>query len=297
MYYPFGRGKTRLLPYVGFLPGILLYIALIVGPSLFTIVFSFTDISGVPDAPWKFIGLANYQEFFQPSTSRDNWDALGHTFIFCISVTLIQNALALLLAIILNTRIKGHMFFRTLFFLPVVLGVTVIGLMWSLVFNPVDGPAEHLLGLFGHSSAFLGSYEAAFPIVIGVQIWSAMGYSVLIFMAGLQTMPQELIEAGRVDGANSWQRFWGILLPLLRPSVTINVLLAIIGSLQTYQIIYVLTRGGFNTSVLGLAIFNTGFAGSLRQGYASALSVIQFLIILVVTLCFQFYLRRKEVQL
>jgi len=297
MNYPFGRGWTRAFPYLGLLPALLLYTLFLVGPSLSTIVLSFTNISGVPDTPWQFIGTANYREFFSPALSRDNLDALGRTFIFCISVTLIQNAIALLLAVILNTRLMGHLFFRALFFMPVVLGVTIIGLTWSLVFNPVDGPAEHLLGLFGQNSAFFGSYTAAFPLVIAIQIWSAMGYSLVIFLAGLQTIPQELVEAGRVDGANGWQVFYGITFPLLRPSVTANVLLAIIGSLQTYQIIYVLTRGGFNTSVLGLAIFSTGFAGSQRQGYASSLSVLQFLIVLFVALLAQLYLRRKEVQL
>ncbi len=297
MNYTFGRGWARWAPYLGLLPAIVLFVTFFLGPSLATIVLSFTDISGVPGLPWKFIGLANYVEFFTSGNARDNWAALVRTLIFCLSVTVIQNAVALLLAIILNTRLKGHMFFRGLVFMPVVLGVTVIGLSWVLVLNPVDGPAEQLLKLFGHNSALLGSDTDAFPLVIFVQIWANLGYSLVIFLAGLQAIPSELLEASHVDGANVWQKFLNVTFPLVRPSVTANVLLAIIGSLQSYQIIYVLTNGGHETTVLGLQVFSTAFSGSQRQGYASALSVLQFLIILVVALVSQYYLRRKEVQL
>lgn len=299
MTYPFGRGRARAIPYACMGVGMLLYVVFGFGPSLATIVFSFTNISGVPGAKWSFLGLANFQEFFTSLTLPDS-DAMGalqRTLIFAASVTMIQNALSLLIASLLNARLRGRMVVRAIVFMPVVLGVTVIGLMWTLVLNPLGGPAETLLGLFGASSSFLGDYTWAFPLCIAIQIWSAMGFSVVIYLAGLQTIPNDLREAASIDGATRWQAYRSVVFPLLAPTVTVNVLLAIIGSLQTWQIIYVLTNGRQNTSVLGLSIFQTGFTETLRQGYAACLSIVQFAIVLVVALVFQVYLRRREVQM
>jgi raffinose/stachyose/melibiose transport system permease protein len=126
----------------------------------------------------------------------------------------------------------------------------------------------------------------------------------VIYLAGLQTIPGELREAASIDGASAWQAYRSVVFPLLAPTVTINVLLAIIGSLQTWQIIYILTNGQQDTSVLGLQIFQTGFSSgpsggsaSLRQGYAACLSMIQFALVLIVALVFLVYLRRREVQM
>jgi raffinose/stachyose/melibiose transport system permease protein len=147
----------------------------------------------------------------------------------------------------------------------------------------------------------LGDNTLSFPLVIAIQIWSALGYSLVIFLAGLQTISAELQDAARVDGANAWQVFRNVTLPTLAPSVTINSLLAIIGSLQVYQIIYVLTHGNYNTSVLSYQIYQLGFnagtyGGTLRQGYASALSMVQFVLIAVIALLALLYFRRREVQ-
>jgi raffinose/stachyose/melibiose transport system permease protein len=207
------------------------------------------------------------------------------------------------LAILLNSKLRGTTFYRAIIFLPVVLGVTVTGLMWTVVLNPIDGPVERLFHLLGQNSTLLGSYTMAFPLVIFIQIWASIGFALVIYLAGLQAIPAELIEAALVDGGKASQVFRYITFPLLAPAVTINIMLSIIGSLQSYQLIYVLTgsgngvAGGFNTSVLSLQIFNSAFSSSLRQGYASALGMLQFLLVLVVALAFQFYLRRREVQL
>ncbi|HWE64331.1 MAG TPA: sugar ABC transporter permease [Chloroflexota bacterium] len=303
--YPFGRGWARATPYVCMAVGMLVFVVFAFGPSLATVVFSFTDISGVPDTSWHFIGLANYQEFFSTLTLPDSLilPALQHTLVFAASVTLIQNALALLVASLLNAHLRGRVFVRALVFLPTVLGVTVIGLTWTLVLNPVGGPAANFLNLFGITTSFFGDYTWAFPLCIAVQIWSALGFSTVIYLAGLQAIPGELREAASIDGANAWQAYRAVVFPLLAPTVTINVLLAIIGSLQTWQIIYILTNGQQNTSVLALQIFQYGFSngpagnGSLRQGYAASLAMVQFALVLVVALVFLFYLRRREVQL
>lgn len=297
------RGWTRFLPFLGMLPALALYGLFSLGPSLATVFLSLTDISGVPDDPWHFIGLANYHEFFFLTSARDNLIALGHTLLFACVVTLLQNALGLLLAIVLQQKIRGRTFYRAVIFLPVILGVTVTGLMWSLILNPQGGPIEAVLGLFGQYSDLLGSYNLAFPLVMGVQIWMTVGFSMVIFLAGLQAIPGELQEAAHVDGASRWQIFRTVTFPLLAPAVTVNVLLSIIGSLQNYQTVYVLTQGRNNTMVLGMQIFQQAFGaaqvgfGSMRQGYGSAISVIQFFLVLGIVIVFQLYLRRREVQL
>lgn len=302
--YLFGRrGWARTLPYLGMLPALILYGVFSLGPSLATTFFSFTNISGVPDTPWRFIGLANYQEFFFLTNARDNLLAFQHTLVFALVVTVLQNALGLLLALVLNNRIKGRAVFRAFIFLPVILGVTVVGLMWSLILNPQGGPIESIFTLFGQSSDLLGSYDMAFPLVMMVQIWMYTGFSMVIFLAGLQAIPRDLQEAGYVDGASRWQVFRSITFPLLAPAVTVNVLLTIIGALQNYQLIYVLTGGKNSTMVLGLQVFQSAFGadqigfGSMRQGYAASISVLQFLLVLVVVVLLQLYLRRREVQL
>lgn len=297
------RGWTRFLPFLGMLPALALYGLFSLGPSLATVFLSLTDISGVPDDPWHFIGLANYHEFFFLTNARDNLIALGHTLLFSCVVTLLQNVLGLLLAIVLQQKIRGRTFYRAVIFLPVILGVTVTGLMWSLILNPQGGPIEAVLGLFGQYSDLLGSYNLAFPLVMGVQIWMTVGFSMVIFLAGLQAIPGELQEAAHVDGASRWQIFRTVTFPLLAPAVTVNVLLSIIGSLQNYQTVYVLTQGRNNTMVLGMQIFQQAFGaaqvgfGSMRQGYGSAISVIQFFLVLGIVIVFQLYLRRREVQL
>jgi len=298
--YTFGRKWRKLAPYGFLLPALLIYLLFAFGPSMFTIVYSFTDISGVSGVGWHWIGLDNYQELFHSARTPVYVASAKRTVVFSLSVTLLQTAIGLLLAIVINSKLRGHLFYRSLVFMPVVLGVTVFGLIWTLMFNPMDGPMQKLWGLFGSSSTFLGSYTMAFPIVIFVQIWGAMGYTTVIFLAGLQTIPGELYEAGYMDGARSWSSFIHITWPMLAPTVTVNVLLAIIGSLQTFDIVFVLTGGHFNTSILGYEVYRSAFggnAGNLRQGFASSVAVLQFGIVLVAAVIAQFYLRRREVQI
>jgi raffinose/stachyose/melibiose transport system permease protein len=294
---PFGNKSAHWMPYAGMLPGIVLLALFLFIPSLATLVLSLTDISGAPNAPWHFIGFQNYVEYFTSGAAGDNLDAFKRTIMFCVSVTILQNTLALGLALLLNMNLHGRNSYRSIIFMPVILGVTVIGLIWSLIFDPTNGPVAAVLAHFNQSSFFFGSMTLAFPLVIGVQIWSAVGYSMVIFLAGLQAIPTELHEAAIVDGATSWQRFLYVTYPLLATSVTVNMLLCIIGSLQTYQLIYVLTHGNFNTSVLSYQIFQVGFGQSMRQGYASAIAMLQFLLVAIVALIALAYFRRKEVQL
>ena len=184
--------------------------------------------------------------------------------------------------------------------MPTVLGVTVIGLIWSLFFNPSAGPAASLWGLFGADSAFFGDQRLALGLVIFVSVWAGLGVAMVIFLTGLQAIPEELYEVAAIDGASAGQTFRFVTVPMLAPSITANVLLSIIGSLQSYQLAYVLT-GPANpaTQLLSLAIFSQGFGTgnpgvSQSQGYAASISIIQFVIVGVISLLALAYLRKRE---
>ena len=141
MNYHFGRGRARWTPYLLLLPGIFFYLLISLGPSLATAVYSFTDATGIKGAPINWVGLANYKEFlFMGQASRDNYDALWRTLIFCFFVTTIQFCLGLIIALLVNQKLRGVNFFRTLYFMPVILGAVIQGLIWSLFLYPLGGP-------------------------------------------------------------------------------------------------------------------------------------------------------------
>ena len=307
MKYPFGGGASRAVPYGLIVPGLLLYLLLALGPSLATIVYSLTDTNGLTPEPLNFIGLANYQEFlFRGAAAQQNIGALVRTVVFCVLVTTIQFALGLLAAVLLNQRLRGTRWFRVLFFLPVILGVTIQGLIWRLFLYPLGGPVDSLLGLVGARSELLGgSPTEAFLSVTAVQIWSNMGITMVIFLAGLQTIPDELHEAARIDGANRRQDFWHITWPLLTPATTTNLILMIIGSLQAWQLFLVLINYRPGTQVLGDVVYAQAFgqtsgsttSNSFRQGYGAAAAVVLFILVFVIGVTAQYLLRRREERL
>ena len=172
MSYHFGRGWSKWLPYLLLLPGVFFYFLIALGPSIATAVYSFTDATGIKGAPMHWIGFDNYREFLlMGRASVDNLEALKRTLLFCVAVTTVQFALGLFIALIVNQNLKGTNFFRTLYFMPVILGVVIQGLMWSLFLYPLGGPAAKMLALFGMRSEFLGGPpEQAFFWVIAIQI-------------------------------------------------------------------------------------------------------------------------------
>jgi raffinose/stachyose/melibiose transport system permease protein len=296
----FGRRSTARLTFAA---GISLVVVFSIIPAIGILAISFTDIRSLPFLPTHWVGLQNYFTFFSSAQLGYNLHALKNTFVFAIAVTLFQNSLALLIAVLLNQRLRGRNFARAVVFMPTILGVTVTGLIFELIFNPNQGPAASVWKSFGATSAFFGDPNLAMTLVIAVQVWSGIGVAVVIYLAGLQAIPQELYEVASIDGASAWQKLRRVTLPLLAPSVTANTLLCVIGALQSYQLIYVLT-GPINpaTQVLSLAIFTQGFGGGQggsvqSQGYAAAISMVQFVIVMIVSLAMLAYLRRRETEL
>lgn len=295
--YPFGKGFARFIPLLLLLIPLALYVIFYFGPSVLTVIYSFTDVKNIPGSSYSFVGLDNYKALFFSGNSPERWRSIGNTLIFMFVVTIVQNGVALFVAVIVNQRLKGDYFYRAVFFLPVVLGVAVVALIWSMMFDPLNGPVNKLYDvLFGYKDMFFGSFNHAFGYIIFVQIWMYMGYSMLIFLAGLQSVPKDLYEAGYIDGTSRWQSFRSITFPLIAPSFTVNMLLSIIGAMSTFDIILATTDGRFNTRTMAYDVYKETFRGSLEMGLPSALSVIQFLIILVFVVVAVRQTRKREVE-
>jgi raffinose/stachyose/melibiose transport system permease protein len=300
MNNPFGKGRLSWTPMMLLLPGIFFYILISLGPSLATAVYSFTDATGIIGTPINWIGLDNYKEFLILGTAtRENFGIILNTFKFSFFVTTIQFALGLLLAILLNQRIRGANLFRVLFFLPVILGVTIQGLMWRLFLFPLGGPVQQIYSSLGLQSELLGG-PGGFNWVIVVQIWANVGITMVIFLSGLQTIPNELVEAAEIDGASNWQIFRNVTWPLLTPSVNTNLVLNIIGSLQAWILLLVMIGYRIDQTVLGYKIYSEAFgsgrggAAAFRQGYGAAASIVLFILVLIIGLTTQYLLQRRE---
>ncbi|MFC7677573.1 carbohydrate ABC transporter permease [Paenibacillus sp. GCM10028914] len=294
--YPFGRGVKRLMPYLLLFIPFLLYVVFYAGPSIMTVIYSFTDMKNIPGSEVNFVGLENYKSLLFSGNSGERWASIGRSLYFMFIVTILQNGIALLVAVVINQKLRGDKIYRAVFFLPVVLGVAVVALIWSLMFDPISGPVQQLYGLFGYKDTFFGSFTNAFNYIIFVQIWMYMGYSMLIFLAGLQSVPKDLYEAGHIDGTNRWQSFRSITFPLIAPSFTVNMLLSIIGAMQTFDIILATTDGNFNTRTMAYDVYKETFRGSLDMGLPAALSVLQFLVVLVFVVVAVKQMRKREVE-
>ena len=283
--------------WAGLLLGLAVYILFGIGPMVGNIVISATDYTQLAWAPVHMVGLKNYTQMFSSQSSAFD-QAILATVIFTVGVTVGQNALGLLFAHKLVGDSRFAAVGRVLVFIPIALGVTVVGLVWILIFNPEQGPATSFFGLFGVHSAFLGADGWALGIVIFVQIWQNTGFSTLVFMGGLRAIDPSLYEAGAMDGIGGWQRLRRITFPLLAPSVTAAVMLALVGAFTTYNLIYVLTGGGssYGTQTMGMLAFNDAFGTNAETnlGYGAAVTVALFVLTLVVAMPVLVYLRRRE---
>jgi raffinose/stachyose/melibiose transport system permease protein len=283
-------------PYVCLAPALAAFLLLEIVPAFATSIFSLTDYTGLPGAPIHWVGIENYTSLLAGQRTF-LLRALGVTAIFSLMVTVVQNGLGVLIAWLLNSRLRGQIAVRSLVFLPVVLGATINGLTWYVMFNPLGGPITLFVQQLGIRANLLGTASTALYAVIWVQIWANLGFSMMVFLAGMQAIPSDIYEAGKIDGASSWSAFRHLTIPLLAPSITINVLLAIIGTITGFELIFVLTDGGpaFSSQTLGMWVFNQAFFSNNRlPGFASAIAMVQFVIVFAIAMVTQYYLRRRE---
>jgi ABC-type sugar transport system permease subunit len=276
-------------------PALVLFTALIMVPALSSLVYSVTNWTGL-DSSFHFVGLDNYLALAHDPTI---WGDIHTTVTFAILVTFGQTGLGLLLALALNTFRRSATPLRVLFLIPAMISPVAIGFIWSYIYSPLFGFLNAFLiqvhlGQLSHD--WLGDYHTAFFSVVFTNIWEFVGLSTIVFLAGLQTVPEELLEAAHLDGANTWQRFWRITFPLIAPALTINLILALIGSLKVFDIILVMTEGGPGraTESVVLRIYQEAFVNN-NFAQATALSVVIFVLILGLSVINLRWLRRREV--
>jgi raffinose/stachyose/melibiose transport system permease protein len=292
---PFGTRRTRrFIPWLSIALPALGWLTFGLYPSFATIYYSLTQYSGLPGTALDFCGFCNYKDAFTTLLPQVG-DTVRITIEFAAGVTVIQNVVALALALLLNREGRMFGFYQALIFMPEILSVTVVGAIFSLLFDPFSGPIEPLWrAVFHNTSAFFGSYYLALPLVIAVQIWMFTGYSMLIYIAGLRNIPSDLYEAAAIDGANRWQAFLRVTWPLLASATTVNIFLAVIGSLSEYALTLVLTNGKFGTLTVGLYMFQSAFGQNSQLGYGSMLAMLQFFITVIVGGSVLILLRRRE---
>lgn len=273
-----------------FLLGFLIFTAY---PMIASIYLSFTKYNIITPPTW--IGLDNYQEAFFKDAQF--WDSLRRTGVFALLNVTLGIIGSLGAALLLNQRFRGTTVFRTFFFLPSITPIIASVLLWSWIYQPTIGLLNYLLGLIGiEGPAWLQSTNWAIPSVAIVSLWGTIGGTrMIIFLAALQAVPQEMYDAAHIDGAGVWRRFVNITLPLISPTMFFNVVLTIIGSLSVFSIAYIATGGGPNyaTYFYVYHLYKNAFEFS-RMGYAAAMAWMFFLIILVLTLV-QFRFSRRWV--
>ncbi|MGB4136108.1 MAG: sugar ABC transporter permease [Microbacterium sp.] len=279
--------------YGGVALAIAVYAAFAIIPTIGNVVISVTDYTAIPGASTDFVGLKNYKNLFT-SQLPAFLASLSATLVFVLGVTLSQNVLALMFAHRLADGTRSADILRVLVFLPIVLGVTVVGLIWLVMFDPTNGPAARILGVFGVHSSFFGSTEWAMPLVIVVQVWQNLGFTMLLYIGALKAVPVSVYEASSLDGATGWTRFRSITWPLLAPSVTVSLVYAVVGTLTTYNLIYVLTNGQYGTETLGMLAFHSAFGRTANLGLGAAVTTSLIVITVFVAIPLAVLLRWRE---
>jgi raffinose/stachyose/melibiose transport system permease protein len=295
---PFGTRRTRRwIPWLSISVPALGWLVFGLYPSFATVYYSFTNYSGVPGTPSSYCGLCNYRTAFT-SLLPQVWDSVQVTIIYTAGVTVAQIVIGLGLALLLNRRGRAWSLYRALIFMPQVFSVTIVAVLFDLIFDPTSGPAEKILtDVFHTSSAFLGQDHVALPIIIVINVWMFAGYTMLIYIAGLRRIPRELYEAASLDGCGRWGAFRRVTWPLLASATTVNVFLTAMGCLGEYALILLLTDGYFGTKTIGMYMFDSAFGTNSDLGYGSMLAIVQFGMTLVIGAIMLFTLRRREVQL
>lgn len=274
------------------LPGIALFTFAVIIPLFMGARYSFTNWDGLSRTV-HYIGWDNYTRAF---ADKDLWEVFANTFKYAIIITILVNIISLLLALLLDSYLKFKNVFRTIFFLPGVISIVLSGFIWK--YNYAIGFPE-LFSKFGiEISSPLGDPNYALFGLIIIAVWQGIGAPMIIYIAGLQGVSSELVESAKIDGANARQSFYHITLPLIAPSITINMLLVLTGSLKVFDLVYVTTLGGpaFSTEVITTFIFKNSFS-NYQAGYGTALSMIFFLILVLVTIVQISIFRRREVEL
>mgnify|MGYP003624152244 CR=1 FL=1 len=283
-------------------PGLLIYVVFSVYPLLDTLVLS---LFNEQQEQSSFVGLQNFITLVTDETwSQAFWNALGNNFKFFAIHMLVQNPIGLLLAVLLSSpklRLSGT--YRTLIFMPTMLSVVIIGFVWQLLLSPIWGISENFLysiGLGQYFDAWLGKESSALITLAFISVWQFVGIPMMLIYATLLNIPDDIVDASVVDGANSFQTFWHIKLPLILPTIAMVSILTFVANFNAFELIYAvkgaLAGPDFSTDLMGTFFYRTFFGFQLQQGSASmgaAVATLMFLIILVGVMLFLFFIQRR----
>ncbi|MGE3269200.1 MAG: carbohydrate ABC transporter permease [Chloroflexota bacterium] len=287
------RWRQRdVIPYLFILPNLVLFTVFVLGPVIFSFGMSFTNWDGLGRP--TFTGPKNYVSLL---TDDLFLTAVRNTFLYSIGTVLPMLAISLALALMLNTQLKGRAFYRVMVYLPVVVSWVAGALVWRLMFLHPDGIINSVLKSFGMEPQLWTSDPIlAMPAIMWMSLWKGLGFYTVIYLAGLQTIPSTVYEAGMIDGADRKQLFWSITLPLLKPTTLFALIIGIISSFEVFIPVYLMTNGGpgYSSMVLVMAIYRAAFQ-QYQMGYASAMAVVLFLVIFGISFL-QFRFLGREVE-
>lgn len=285
--------RNRKYIFIGLFPAVALYIIFVIYPIVRSFFYGFYEWNGLSEP--IYIGLKNFQDIL-----KDNifWLSFKNNIFVVVASILGQIPLGLFLAIVLNSKLKGAGFFRSVLFIPMILSTVVVGLLWSTLLNYQMGVVNYILqslGLEKLALDWLGNPDIAMYTVCAVIIWQFFSLYMIIFLAALQNIPNDILEAANIDGANELRKFFSITLPMLWPTVMTAVVLCISGSMRSFDLVYVMTQGGpaNATELMATYMYNKTFS-VYKYGYGSAVSLVIFVISFGLILISQSLMRKKN---
>lgn len=276
------NNRMRLTILAFLLPAILIYVIFQIVPLIGAVIFSAVDWNGIAGSSLEFVGFKNYVAAFQ---NPDFILSLKNMLKMVVISVLFHTPIALVMAVLINTKCKGFRIFKALFFVPTVFPLTAVGLMWYFVFMPT-GAFNSLLKMMGFATnAWLVNPETAMNTIVFVNVWAGVGYYMVILLAGLTTIPEDLYEAAAIDGAGKLQCFFKITVPMLKPTISLCIMMDIIGSVKVFDLVFAMTGGGPNglTNLPTTLMYNEAFKYS-HYGLGSAIGIIIMVICLAATM-------------
>lgn len=281
--------------FAGFVAPAIILISIFVDiPFIMCIYYSFRKWNGIGKTS-SFIGLDNYLKLFTNDSTFKG--AFTYSMLYTFLVVIFVNILALLIALLLESNIKGKGFFRTSFYIPNIISLIVIGFIWKFIFGRVFDSLYTATNISAFGWSYLGDPKLSVIATVIVSIWQGLGFYMIIYIAGLQSVPQSVMEAATIDGAGTIRKFFNVILPMIVPSITVCAFYSISNSLKMFELIFSLTGGGPGTATtpIALDIYNTAFNNN-QFGYGSAKSVVLFLLVGLITIWQVTALKRKEVE-
>ncbi len=263
-------------------------------PFFMSMMYSLTEWNGITKSP-TFIGLENFKQIFlgDENFSTASLFTMKYTFLYIILI----NVFAIIIAVILDQKLKMTSFLRAAFFIPYILSLVIVGFIWKFIFMQGFDSFSALTGWGIFELSWLGDPKLAFYSILIVSVWQSIGFYIVIYIAGLQAVPQEMLEAATVDGSGPFRKFFNVTLPLLAPAITISLFLSLTNAIKIFDMILSLTGGGPGGTTYSVAydIYRDTFQNNL-YGYGTAKALILFLVVLVITIIQLTYFKKREVE-